>query len=154
MIISILLNVITLAIVAAFAMVIYMAYRKRPDPTSTVGDVIRDIFYSPKYPTSIYGIVPFKKGLMGPIGEFGEYSSEEYSDLIGNSYNYKQGEKPWQGTDLSDNVINLSPEELIKRQELIQNLEKTYGEDVGFDNISQNDPEFKNKINNLIKQLS
>ena len=101
MIISILLNIITLCVVGAFAMVLYMAYRKRPDLSHTPLQVLRDITVFPDKPGIVYDLVPFKKGLLGPVGEFGSYYEGEYSDLIGNSYTYKQGDVPFSKVKLS-----------------------------------------------------
>ena len=94
-IISFVLNIITLAIVGALMLVVYMSYRKRPDVTSTPMDVMRDIVAGQAGPARIYKIIPFKRLLTGPIGEFGSNDTQEYSNLGGNTYDHVSGEKPW-----------------------------------------------------------
>lgn len=181
MIISVILNVITLAIVAAFVMVIYMAYRKRPDVTSSLGAVIEDLFH---YKNDVYHLLPFKKNLTGPVGTFSAYTpdTEDYAPIGTNSYDYEPNEnlsgtlinlnesefikrqalsQEWEKeygesemTLSSGTVASLDQSELVRRQALLHELEKEYGENVGFDVISQNDPNFKEKVNKLIEELS
>lgn len=96
---AIVLNLITIAIVAAFAIVIYMAYRKRDDPSVMPLDVMTDIISGQAGHSRIYKVRPFKYMLTGPIGNFKPHKDEdrEYSNLNGNSYDYIYGRKPWQG---------------------------------------------------------
>jgi hypothetical protein len=96
-IISFVLNLITILVVGAFALVIYMAYRKRPELTSTPLDVMRDIVAGAAGHARVYKIHPFKRLLTGPVGEFGEYTDKEFAGLKGNTYEYDMGKKPWEG---------------------------------------------------------
>ena len=96
-IISFVLNLITILVVGAFALVIYMAYRKRPELTSTPLDVMRDIVAGAAGHARVYKVYPFKKLLTGPVGEFGNYSDKVLSNLKGNTYDYGMGKKPWEG---------------------------------------------------------
>jgi hypothetical protein len=96
-IISFVLNIITILIVGIFALVIYMAYRKRPELTSSPLDVMRDIVAGAAGHARVYKIHPFKRLLTGPVGEFGNYTDLDLSPLKGNTYDYAVGKKPWEG---------------------------------------------------------
>ena len=74
-IISFILNLITIAIVGLFALVVYMCYRKRPDLQSTPLDVMRDLVSGQATHARIYKMLPFKPLLTGPVGEFGSWAS-------------------------------------------------------------------------------
>tara|TARA_R110000851_G_scaffold73522_2_gene162213 strand:+ start:131 stop:475 length:345 start_codon:yes stop_codon:yes gene_type:complete len=98
-IISFILNLITIAIVGLFVLIVYMSYRKRPDLKSSPLDVMRDIVGGQSGHARIYKIAPFKRTLTGPVGEFGNYDDPDadYSDLSGNSYDHIEGRRPWDG---------------------------------------------------------
>jgi len=96
--ISIILNLITLGIVGLFVFFVYIAYRQRPDLTIRPIDVMRDIVAGQSTHARLYKVVPHKRLMYGPMGEFGNYDTNvDMSKLEGNSYEYKTGEKPWQG---------------------------------------------------------
>tara|TARA_R110002074_G_scaffold85783_1_gene189650 strand:+ start:138 stop:530 length:393 start_codon:yes stop_codon:yes gene_type:complete len=114
-IISFVLNLITILVVGTFALVIYMAYRKRPDLTSSPLDVMRDIVAGHSGPTRLYKIHPFKRLLTGPVGEFGNYSDKEFSDLKGNTYDHVGNKRPWEGVqDVNfGSSVGVSKDDLI-----------------------------------------
>lgn len=96
--ISIILNLITLIIVGIFAFFIYVAYRQRPDPTSRPIDVMRDIVGGQSGHARLYKVVPYKRLMYGPMGEFGNYQGEiDYSKIEGNMYEYETDKKPFEG---------------------------------------------------------
>lgn len=94
---SIILNLITILVVAIFAFFIYVAYRQRPDPTITPIQVMRDIVASQSTHARLYKVVPYKRLMNGPIGEFGSYSDKSYAKLEGNMSDYKPGTRPTDG---------------------------------------------------------
>ena len=165
-IISFILNLITVAIVGLFALIVYMSYRKRPDLRSTPLDVMRDIVGGQAGHARIYRIAPFKRNLTGPVGEFGSYSDPdaEYSDLSGNSYNFIEGQKPWEGVENvnfgSRSGVLEVPEDYYSRSQQLRDLEDGRG---GFypselqksllDTINPNDPRFDEKIE-MIRTIS
>ena len=153
-IISFILNLITISIVGLFALIVYMSYRKRPDLKSTPLQVMRDIVGGQAGHARVYRIVPFKRNLTGPVGEFGNYSDPDvnYSDLSGNSYDHIVGQKPW------ENVPNINfgsragivdvPDDFYSRSEQLRDLEKSL-----LDTMNPNDPRFDEKIE-MIRTIS
>ena len=96
--ISIILNLITILIVGIFAFFIYIAYRQRPDLTTRPMDVMRDIVGGQSTHARLYKVVPYKRLMYGPMGEFGNYDTgEDLSRIEGNFYEYKAGTPPWDG---------------------------------------------------------
>lgn len=155
--IGLILNIITLLIVGLFVFFIYVAYRQRPEPTITPLDVMRDIVGGQAGHSRIYKVVPTKRLLYGPSGEFGNYTNVDYSRLEGNMYDYKEGTKPWEG----DQNVNFGSftgvprteiedvQELNTRRELLKKAEKNETDSrkkMLLENLSQNDPNFYDKL--------
>lgn len=112
--IGLILNIITLLIVGLFVFFIYVAYRQRPEPTITPLDVMRDIVGGQAGHSRLYQVVPTKRLLYGPSGEFGNYTNVDYSRLEGNMYEYNEGTKPWEG----DQNVNFGSSTGISKSEL------------------------------------
>jgi len=97
---SIILNLITIAIVGIFALFVYVAYRQRPDLSATPLDIMRDIVGGQGSQARIHKVVPYKRLLYGPMGNFKNYeTSEELAPLEGNMSDYKPGTMPWEGAE-------------------------------------------------------
>lgn len=101
--ISLIINLITIAIVAVFVFVVYMAYRGRPSPSIRPIDVMRDMVAGQSGHARIYKVAPWWTQLEGDTGSFEANDSGEYSDLQGNLYDYIEGQKPWD-TELISSV--------------------------------------------------
>jgi hypothetical protein len=155
--IGLILNIITIIIVGIFVFFIYIAYRQRPEITITPMDVMRDIVGGQAGHSRLYKVVPTKRLLYGPMGEFGNYSNVDYSKLEGNMYDYKEGTRPWDGAD----NINLGSYTGVSRSEIEDIQEINTKKDIlkealenepnpekkkALQNLSQNDPEFYDKI--------
>ena len=95
--IGLILNIITLLVVGIFIFFIYVAYRQRPDVTIRPIDVMRDIVGGQAGHSRLYKVVPTKRLLYGPVGDFGNYTNVDYSRLEGNMFPYEEGTKPWEG---------------------------------------------------------
>lgn len=152
MIVSVLLNIITISIVGLFVLIIYMAYRKRPELTSTPLDVMRDIVGGQSNHTRIYKVWPFKRLLTGPVGEFGNYSNSDYSSLNGNSYEYTFGKKPWDGVENINFGSTVGVSDLTENQAIVQYLDTLYPMK-GFDSINQSDVMFSTKIQSILNKI-
>ena len=99
LLISIILNLITILIVLGFIVIVYLSYRHRPNFSATPLDVMRDIVGGQAGHARIYKASPHKHLLTGPIGSFDMGYKNTHQDialLTGNSYEYTQGEKPWE----------------------------------------------------------
>ena len=155
--IGLILNIITLLIVGMFVFFIYIAYRQRPEPTITPLDVMRDIVGGQAGHSRIYKLLPNKRILYGPSGEFGNYTDIDYSRIEGNMYDYKEGTKPWEGvenvnfgsyTGVTKTEIG-DVQELTTRRELLKNAEQNETDPRKkrlLENLSQNDPNFYDKL--------
>lgn len=155
--IGLILNIITLLIVGLFVFFIYIAYRQRPEPTITPLDVMRDIIGGQAGHSRIYKVVPTKRLLYGPSGEFGNYTNVDYSRLEGNMYDYKEGTKPWEGVQNvnfgSYTGVSMSEmedvQELKSKRELLKTAEKNEKDPFkkrALENLSANDPNFYDKL--------
>jgi len=155
--IGLLLNIITLLIVGLFVFFIYIAYRQRPEPTITPLDVMRDIVGGQAGHSRIYKLLPNKRILYGPSGEFGNYTDIDYSRIEGNMYDYKAGTKPWEGvenvnfgseTGVSKTEIG-DVQEIDKRKRIIEIAIQNEIDPIkiqALNNISQGDPNFYDKL--------
>jgi len=98
--ISIILNLITLLILGIFAFFVYISYRQRDDLTVRPIDIMRDIVGGQSTHTRLHKVVPFKRLMYGPMGEFGNYDTGvDLSRLEGNFYEYPEGEQPWENEE-------------------------------------------------------
>ena len=95
--IALTLNIITILIVATFAILVYLSYLNRPDPSIRPIEVMRDIVAGQSGHARIYKVAPYKTLLKGETGSFKEHENKDYSSLGGNMYDYVQGRKPWDG---------------------------------------------------------
>ena len=161
--IGLILNIITLLIVGLFVFFIYIAYRQRPEPTITPLDVMRDIIGGQGGHTRLYKVVPTKRLLYGPSGEFGNYTNVDYSRLEGNMYDYNEGTKPWEG----DQNVNFGLFAGVPRKEIenvqtagskseilqiaINNESDLYKKRL-LENLSQDDPDFYKKLATIQEQ--
>lgn len=155
--IGLILNIITLLIVGLFVFFIYVAYRQRPEPTITPLDVMRDIVGGQAGHSRLYKVVPTKRLLYGPSGEFGNYTNVDYSRLEGNMYDYNEGTKPWEG----DQNVNFGSFAGVPRSEIedvqaansksqilqiaIENESDSYKKK-SLENLSPDDPGFYDKL--------
>jgi hypothetical protein len=97
---SIILNLVTIMIVGIFALFVYVAYRQRPDLTATPVDIMRDIVGGQSTHARIHKVVPYKRLMQGPMGEFGDYdTNEDLAPLEGNMSDYKPGTMPWENAE-------------------------------------------------------
>lgn len=158
--IGLILNIITLIIVGLFVFFIYVAHRQRPEPTITPLDVMRDIVGGQAGHSRVYSVVPTKRLLYGPSGEFGNYTNVDYSRLEGNMYDYNEGTKPWEGdqnvnfgsyTGVSKSELE-SVQGLGSRDEILktakQNESDPYKKRL-LENLSRDDPDFYAKLANI-----
>ena len=102
LLISIILNIITILIVGGFILVVYMSYRTRPNLKATPLDVMRDIVGGQSGHARVYKAAHLKELLTGPVGTHEEGMATEgmiYSDIDGNSYSYDAGKRPWDGVE-------------------------------------------------------
>lgn len=95
--ISLILNLITIAIVGVFVFLVYLSYLKRPEPSMRPIDVMRDIVGGQAGHARIYKVAPYNQMLTGDTGEFVSHIKDDFSTLGGNMFNYTQGKKPWEG---------------------------------------------------------
>ena len=155
--IGLILNIITLLVVGMFVFFIYVAYRQRPEPTITPMDVMRDIVGGQAGHSRIYKVVPTKRLLYGPSGEFGNYTNVDYSRLEGNTYDYKEGTKPWEGVDNANfGSFTGVPKSEIEgvqgansKSELLQIAKQNETDPYkkkALENLSQDDPDFYKKL--------
>ena len=73
--IPILLNIITIALVAFLFYAAFRVYNNRPDKTMTATDVFNNALKDPGFVTHAY----FQEARSGPVGDF-----EGHSDLVDN----------------------------------------------------------------------
>jgi len=97
---SIILNLVTIMIVGIFAFFVYVAYRQRPDLSATPIDIMRDMVGGQSTHARLHKVVPYKRLLKGPLGEFGDYDNNEGLALLeGNMKDYRPGTMPWEGAE-------------------------------------------------------
>lgn len=72
---SILLNIITIALVAFLFYTAFRVYNNRPDKTMTATDVFNNALKDPGFVTHAY----FQEAKTGPVGDF-----EGHTDLVDN----------------------------------------------------------------------
>lgn len=81
----------------------YLSYRQRSNFSATPLDVMRDIVGGQSGHARIYKATPYKKLLIGPVGNFdgGTTPGNEINlaTIDGNSYDYEPGLKPWENVD-------------------------------------------------------
>lgn len=159
--IGLILNIITLLIVGLFVFFIYVAYRQRPDVTITPLDVMRDIVGGQAGHSRLYQVVPTKRLLYGPIGNFDNYSNVDYSRLEGNTFDYEEGTQPWEGvgdisfgsaTGISRTEIE-SVQQINTKSAMLQtaknNNQEDYVKKKSLDELSLDDPDFYEKLANI-----
>jgi hypothetical protein len=83
---SVILNIITLAIVAVFVYTLYRMYKFRKDPELTASEIFQRFEHEP----SVYSHRIFTGEKQGPIGDFVGYTWKD--DNILESYNIQKNE--------------------------------------------------------------
>ena len=164
LLISIILNLITILIVLGFIVIVYLSYRQRPNLSATPLDVMRDIIGGQSGHARVYKVTPYKNLLIGPMGNFdgGTTPGNEINlaTIDGNSYDYVPRSKPWENVDDisfgSRTGIPVGGNDLYIRRKMIQDLED--GKD-GFtptelqksllDTLKPNDDRFSYKLEQI-----